>query len=187
MPGEAIAAHIVYAIKSYAEEHPGTSAAQITRTLEKTIPEEDMPSDRTVQRYVEEVRKADISEAWNPTASTFDTEATRHLLDVIAIVTFTTGGQVAQLTAAEAKILTPKGRILGYDIYRAEDDDPAVVVEAVKSNKYVDRTVLGGLTYCYYVRAFDENGRASVPSNVDTIEMPLPEMVAAANQEDSHV
>ena len=79
MPGEAIAAHIVYAIKSYAEEHPGTSAAQITRTLEKTIPEEDMPSDRTVQRYVEEVRKADISEAWNPTASTFDTEATRDL------------------------------------------------------------------------------------------------------------
>ena len=47
--------------------------------------------------------------------------------------------------------------------------------------------MLGGLTYRYYVRAFDENGRASGPSNVDTIEMPLPEMVTAANQEDSHV
>ncbi len=81
----------------------------------------------------------------------------------------------------------PTGRILGYDVYRAEDDSPAVVVEAVKSNKYVDRTVLGGLTYCYYVRAFDENGRASVPSNVDTIEMPLPEMVTAANQDHPHV
>ncbi len=81
----------------------------------------------------------------------------------------------------------PTGRILGYDVYRAEDDSPAVVVEAVKSNKYVDRTVLGGLTYCYYVRAFDKNGRASVPSNVDTIEMPLPEMVTAANQDDPHV
>ena len=81
----------------------------------------------------------------------------------------------------------PTGRILGYDVYRAEDDSPAVVVEAVKSNKYVDRTVLGGLTYRYYVRAFDENGRASVPSNVDKIEMPLPEMVTAANQDDPHV
>ena len=81
----------------------------------------------------------------------------------------------------------PGAKILGYDIYRAEDDGPPSVVEAVKSNKYVDRVVLGGLAYRYYVRAFDENGRASQPSNVFTIEMPLPEMVAAAKQEEPHV
>ncbi|MCG8695647.1 MAG: hypothetical protein MI806_30925, partial [Minwuiales bacterium] len=81
----------------------------------------------------------------------------------------------------------PTGGIIGFDVYRAEDDEAAVVAEAVKSNKYVDRLVLGGLTYRYYVRAFDANGRASPPSNTVTVDMPLPETVIATQKETTRV
>ncbi len=81
----------------------------------------------------------------------------------------------------------PAGGIIGFDVYRAEDDESAVVAEAVKSNKYVDRLVLGGLTYRYYVRAFDANGRASTPSNTVTVDMPLPETVIATQKETTRV
>jgi 2,4-dienoyl-CoA reductase-like NADH-dependent reductase (Old Yellow Enzyme family) len=66
------------------------------------------------------------------------------------------------------------GDVVGYDIYRAEDDGEASCVEAVKSAKYLDRLVLGGLGYRYYVRAFDRQGRASPPSNVVSVAMPMP-------------
>ncbi len=66
--------------------------------------------------------------------------------------------------------------IIGYDVYRAEDGEAETsCIEAVKSAKYADRLVLGGLTYRYYVRAFDAQGRASPPSNAITIEMPMPD------------
>ncbi|ANK82940.1 MAG: hypothetical protein TEF_20620 [Rhizobiales bacterium NRL2] len=65
--------------------------------------------------------------------------------------------------------------VIGYDVYRSEDGGPATVAEAVKSTKHVDRTVLGGLTYTYYVRAFDAHGNAGPPSEAVTVEMPLPE------------
>ncbi len=77
----------------------------------------------------------------------------------------------------------PDNTILGYDVYRAEDDGAATVVEAVKSAKFTDRTVLGGLIYRYYVRAFDGNGRASPPSNTCRVEMPLPEAVLETRKE----
>jgi hypothetical protein len=64
---------------------------------------------------------------------------------------------------------------IGYDIYRAEDGGDITCVEAVKSTKFSDRLVLGGLTYRYYVRAFDAAGRASPPSDAVTIDMPLPD------------
>jgi hypothetical protein len=68
-----------------------------------------------------------------------------------------------------------QGDVIGYDIYRAEDDGSVSCVEAVKSTKYSDRVVLGGLNYRYYVRAFDAAGRASAPSNAVSIDMPLPD------------
>jgi len=67
------------------------------------------------------------------------------------------------------------GSVSGYDIYRAEDDGTATCVEAVKSTKYADRLVLGGLRYMYYVRAFDHSGRASPPSNLAHVAMPMPD------------
>ncbi len=71
------------------------------------------------------------------------------------------------------------GEVAGYDIYRAEAPGEASCVEAVKSAKYADRNVLGGLRYLYYVRAYDAAGRASAPSNVVTVDMPLPAFVPA--------
>ena len=54
-------------------------------------------------------------------------------------------------------------------------------MEAVKSAKYADRNVLGGLAYSYYVRAYDAGGRASAPSNAVRVEAPLPDFVSAAS------
>jgi fibronectin type 3 domain-containing protein len=64
--------------------------------------------------------------------------------------------------------------VIGYDVFRAEDNGPAGIVEAVKTAKFTDRLVLGGLRYTYYVMAFDKSGRHSPPSNAVRIEMPMP-------------
>jgi len=64
--------------------------------------------------------------------------------------------------------------IAGYNVYRAEDDGTARVSEAVKSTKHVDRVVLGGLRYTYYVRAHDAAGRATPPSDAVRIDLPVP-------------
>ena len=68
----------------------------------------------------------------------------------------------------------PPGEVAGYDVYRAEDDNPSIIVEAVKSAKLADRTVLAGLRYTYYVRAFDRSGRHSRPSEPVTVALPAP-------------
>jgi len=64
--------------------------------------------------------------------------------------------------------------IAGYDVFRAEDSGAATVAEAVKSPKFLDRTVLGGLRYTYHVMAYDSSGRHSLPSNSVAVEMPMP-------------
>jgi 2,4-dienoyl-CoA reductase-like NADH-dependent reductase (Old Yellow Enzyme family) len=66
-------------------------------------------------------------------------------------------------------------RVIGYDVYRAEDGGDVTCVEAVKNAKYSDRVAIGGLTYTYYVRAFDAVGRTSPPSNSITVAMPIPD------------
>jgi fibronectin type 3 domain-containing protein len=78
------------------------------------------------------------------------------------------------------------GEIIGYDVFRAEDNGAAGIVEAVKAPKYTDRMVLGGLTYTYHVMAFDKSGRHSPPSKPVRVEMPLPDFSAQANNEPSH-
>ena len=72
------------------------------------------------------------------------------------------------------------GEIAGYDIHRAEDSGLARVIEAVKSAKFKDDQVLGGLGYSYYVTAYDSSGRHSPPSNVVKIAMPIPDFQAPA-------
>jgi 2,4-dienoyl-CoA reductase-like NADH-dependent reductase (Old Yellow Enzyme family) len=71
------------------------------------------------------------------------------------------------------------GDVTGYDIHRAEDDGRAVVVEAVKSTKFKDSEVLGGLRYAYYVTAYDSAGRQSPPSNIVRIQLPIPAFTIA--------
>ncbi len=68
----------------------------------------------------------------------------------------------------------PAGEPTVFDGYRAEDGGAATVVEAVKTPKFADRTVLGGVVYTYYVVAYDKSGRHSVPSNAVRVEMPIP-------------
>lgn len=75
---------------------------------------------------------------------------------------------------------------IGYDVYRVEDGEEDTIVEAVKGAKFVDRAVLGGLTYRYYVRAFDAAGRAGPPSNVVSIDMPVPQVLAELREGASH-
>jgi 2,4-dienoyl-CoA reductase-like NADH-dependent reductase (Old Yellow Enzyme family) len=72
----------------------------------------------------------------------------------------------------------PAEGVVGYDIYRAEDDGSIKCIEAVKSAKFKDREVLGGLSYTYHVKAFDAAGQASPPSNSVRVEMPIPSFVA---------
>ncbi len=68
------------------------------------------------------------------------------------------------------------GDVAGYDVYRAEDDGQVRCVEAVKGARYRDMSVLGGITYTYYVRAYDAAGRGSVPSNTVRLTLPLPQL-----------
>ena len=68
----------------------------------------------------------------------------------------------------------PGGKIAGYDIYRADAEGEVMLVDAVKGARFVDKTILGGLTYTFYVRAFDATGRASPPSNSVRIAPPVP-------------
>lgn len=75
--------------------------------------------------------------------------------------------------------------VIGYDVYRAEDNGDVTCVEAVKNAKYSDRVTMGGLTYTYYVRAFDAVGRTSPPSDSVTIAMPLPDYAAAIKKQSS--
>jgi 2,4-dienoyl-CoA reductase-like NADH-dependent reductase (Old Yellow Enzyme family) len=70
----------------------------------------------------------------------------------------------------------PEGDVAGYDVHRAEEGSPAVIVEAVKSPKFADRLALGGLRYTYHVRAYDSSGRHSPPSNSVSVDMPLPDL-----------
>jgi 2,4-dienoyl-CoA reductase-like NADH-dependent reductase (Old Yellow Enzyme family) len=86
-----------------------------------------------------------------------------------------------QLTWSRA----PEGEVAGYDIYRADSDGEVTLVDAVKGARFVDKTVLGGLSYTYYIRAFDSSGRASPPSNSVRIAPPVPDY-AATLQENTH-
>jgi dimethylglycine catabolism A len=78
------------------------------------------------------------------------------------------------------------GGIAGYEVYRAEDAGDAGVVEAVKSAKFLDRTVLGGLRYTYHVMAYDSSGRHSPPSNSVTVEMPMPDAAPTRKHHTTH-
>jgi dimethylglycine catabolism A len=76
--------------------------------------------------------------------------------------------------------------IAGYDVHRAEDGGDAGVIEAVKSARFLDRNVLGGLRYTYFVMAYDSSGRHSPPSNSVTVEMPMPEAAPTRTPHPTH-
>lgn len=66
------------------------------------------------------------------------------------------------------------GPVTGYDIYRSEAGGPTRIAEAVKGTRFVDRMVLGGLTYRYAVRPYDASGRAGPSSPAIDVAVPMP-------------
>jgi 2,4-dienoyl-CoA reductase-like NADH-dependent reductase (Old Yellow Enzyme family) len=86
--------------------------------------------------------------------------------------TIKTGAVQLTWKRAEGKDIT------GYDVYRAEDDGAAGILEAVKAPKCTDRVVLGGLGYIYHVVGYDKSGRHTPPSNSVAVRMPLPDFGA---------
>ena len=67
----------------------------------------------------------------------------------------------------------------GYDVYRADDGGEVAIIEAAKVTRWPDPTILAGMRYRYYVRAYDGSGRAGPPSNSVTIEPPVPDFSQA--------
>ena len=67
--------------------------------------------------------------------------------------------------------------IYGYEIYRALSEGPFEHVNSVKSTTYVDRDVVGGVAYRYFVRAYDLAGNRSPESNVCPLSLDIPEMM----------
>jgi fibronectin type 3 domain-containing protein len=55
--------------------------------------------------------------------------------------------------------------VTGYDVYR----DGALIASIGPSTSYSDKSVIGGVTYSYTVRALDAAGNVSDPSNTDTV------------------
>jgi 2,4-dienoyl-CoA reductase-like NADH-dependent reductase (Old Yellow Enzyme family) len=66
-----------------------------------------------------------------------------------------------------------------YDVYRADDSGAVRVEDAVKGPHFVDKNVLAGVRYRYYVRACGPSGEPSPPSNTVAIELPLPAYMSA--------
>ena len=61
--------------------------------------------------------------------------------------------------------------IYGYEIYRADGGGPFEHVNSVKGTTYVDRDVVGGRPYRYFVRAYDLAGNRSARSSVEEIRL----------------
>ncbi len=71
-----------------------------------------------------------------------------------------------------------RGDISGYDIYRAEDGGRITIIQAKKGGKYDDKTVLGGLKYSYYIRAYNASGQTGSPSNMVELDLPVESFTA---------
>lgn len=62
-----------------------------------------------------------------------------------------------------------------YEVYRAADDGAVSVEDAVKVTRWVDKRILAGMRYRYYVRACTATGQSTPPSNTVIVEPAMPE------------
>lgn len=69
-----------------------------------------------------------------------------------------------------------------YDIYRVEDGQMTRIIDAVKVTRWVDTTVVAGVSYRYFLRACDASGAASPPSESVTLDPAMPELGAAIRE-----
>ncbi len=65
------------------------------------------------------------------------------------------------------------GEPVHYDVYRADDDGPARILDGVRLPVFTDNAVLADVTYRYFVRACSIDGDASAPSETVTIGPPV--------------
>ncbi|MCC7168173.1 MAG: NADH:flavin oxidoreductase [Rhodospirillales bacterium] len=84
-------------------------------------------------------------------------------------------GEVVDGTA-KLKWSAAQGPIAGYEVMRADDEGTVHIMDTVKGTQAADRLLMAGRRYRYYVRARDEVGHVSPPSNTVLLE---PELVAA--------
>jgi hypothetical protein len=70
------------------------------------------------------------------------------------------------------KKATDAEAVYGYEIFRSAEGGPFQHVNSVKGTTYVDRNVIGGIEYRYFVRAYDLAGNRSVESNLCPIRLP---------------
>jgi len=90
------------------------------------------------------------------------------------------GALEAMVQDARVALKWPRSREAGYyDVYRADDQGDAELVDAVKVNHWIDASVLGGRRYRYYVRARTAGGRSSPPSNTVLVDLPAPDLSPA--------
>jgi hypothetical protein len=89
------------------------------------------------------------------------------------------GGLSVKVTDGTAALKWSKveGKDMRYYVCRADDEGEVRVVDSLKTNRHNDRSILAGIKYRYYVRAFDSAGRTSPPSNRVTIEPSLADYV----------
>ena len=92
------------------------------------------------------------------------------------------GGLSVALKEGEAHLRwsRPAGAVVHYDVYRTDDDGDVRVADGVKTTRWTDSSILGGVRYRYYVRACDATGGVSSPSNSVPVEPPLPRTPARA-------
>jgi len=65
-----------------------------------------------------------------------------------------------------------------YDVYRADDDGQARILDGVRLPVFTDTAVLGGMRHRYYVRACDASGNTGAPSESVSYEPPGPAPMA---------
>jgi 2,4-dienoyl-CoA reductase-like NADH-dependent reductase (Old Yellow Enzyme family) len=86
-------------------------------------------------------------------------------------------GLTANVAAGLVKLSWKRaqGAASGYEVYRVDGGGTPRCIDTVKGMKFDDQSVLGGLTYTYFIRAFEPSGAGSPLSEPVRIDVPLPD------------
>lgn len=104
-------------------------------------------------------------------------------LAILAILLFGIVGAVLFRVGADGKPHTvllkwnppapkPGSTIAGYKVFRTQPDKTFQPIASVTEPAYVDRAVLPGTTYDYFVESVDADGHESRPSNYVSVTIP---------------
>jgi hypothetical protein len=72
------------------------------------------------------------------------------------------------------KPATDNEAIMGYELWRSDDGGQTFAhIYSITTSMYTDHLAAAGVTYQYYVRAYDLAGNKSIPSNIVEAELPM--------------